>query len=196
MAELIFDESAHKYYIGNVELPSVTDIIRFCGYDRAAKATRGSDPFYRERGAKVHELCFLHDTDGAEHLQIPFGYEGYIQAYSSFRRDYNVRDWLFMELPMGDADLGFAGTPDRVGYIDDCLTIVDLKTGALDPVALSAQLTGYSQIVRKLLNARSITRLIGVQLNKKGEYMAKEVKYDPDLFGACQILFDRCGGSK
>lgn len=180
---LRFIEETHQYFDGDTELPSVTDIVRFCDYDKIKNARSGGDPFYRERGTKVHELCADYDFTGA--LPTGTGVDGYLKAYADFKRDYRVNDWLFVEYQLGDAQIGFAGTLDRVGYIEGRLSILDLKTASnINKVSLQAQLTGYSI----LFNTKEPLALYGLQLKKDGNYTMHEVEPDFELFNACRTL--------
>lgn len=189
---LRFVEETHQYFDGDVELPSVTEIIRFCNFDTVNKARQGNNPFYRDRGTKVHELCQLIDYDGIENVPIGTGLDGYIRAYVNFLRDYNIKSWYAVEKPVGSAENGFAGTIDRIGNIDGKLTILDIKTSPnVNIIALTAQLTGYS-----LLWGSIMTQLMGLQLKKDGSYKVILVDRDYKLFEACQTLHKRIEGNK
>jgi hypothetical protein len=187
---LRFIEETHQYFDGDTELPSVTDIVRFCDYDKIKNARSGGDPFYRERGTKVHELCADYDFTGA--LPTGTGVDGYLKAYADFKRDYRVNDWLFVEYQLGDAQIGFAGTLDRVGYIEGRLSILDLKTASnVNKVILQAQLTGYLLLLQDdttfHISADSV-KLYGLQLKKNGTYTLHEVEPDYELFNACRTI--------
>lgn len=175
---LTFDEEHHKYYDGDIELPSVTTITRFCSYDSING--KGIDPFYRDRGTLIHALCA--DYDFTDELPQGTGVDGYLKAYADFKRDYRPK-WDYIEHMIGSVELGFAGTIDRIGYIDGQLAILDLKTSSkVNLVALTAQLTGYAWLIDKPI------MLYGLQLQKKGDYRLIPVQADYDLFKACQIL--------
>ena len=178
-ATLTFDEDTHKYYDGDVELPSVTHITRFCSYDSVNG--NGSNPYYRERGTKVHELTADYDLTG----EFPegTGLDGYLMAYSHFCRDYRPK-WDYIERQLGSAEKGFAGTADRIGYIDEQLTILDIKTASRpSKLALTAQLTGYAI----LLGSWDI-KLYGLKLSNTGHYQLIPINYDGTLFNACWAL--------
>ena len=179
---LTFDEVNHKYFDGDVELPSVTTITRFCHYDSVNG--NGQNPFYRERGTKIHELCADYDFTGE--LLCGTGVDGYLKAYADFKRDYRIKDWIFVEQMLGSADLGFAGTVDRIGYIDGRLSILDIKSSSnVNLVGLTAQLTGYMA----LYGARA--DLYGLQVKKDGSYRLIPVEADTELWNACQSIHSR-----
>lgn len=196
---LTFDEKQHRYFDGEIELPSVTTITRFCNYD--SLSGKGSDPFYRERGTKVHELCADYDFTG----EFPqgTGLDGYLKAYADFVRDYRPK-WDYIEYMVGSVEKGFAGTIDRMGTIDGRNCILDIKTSSkVNVLALTAQLTGYSELCTagtavtvngdpQLIDPEDLfPRLYGLQLQKKGNYRLIPVEIDRVLFGVCQVLDDK-----
>lgn len=179
---LTFNEKEHRYFDGDIELPSVTTITRFCHHD--SMSWRGQDPFYRERGALVHDLCCDYDFTGE--LPHGTGVDGYLVAYANFKRDWRIKDWLHVEMMLGSAKHGFAGTLDRLGIIDGNLSILDIKTSSkLNILALSAQLTGYRILLGQDVN------LYGLQLKKDGKYMLKEIPFDEELFYCCKTLHEK-----
>ena len=186
---LTFDEEHHKYYDGEIELPSVTIITRFCSYDSING--NGVNPFYRDRGTLVHELCAEYDFTGE--LPKGTGVDGFLKGYADFKRDYQMSDWLFVEYMMGNAEIGFAGTIDRIGYVDGQLAIVDLKTASKpNTLALTAQLTGYLLMFEFSKSIElEMPKLYGLQLQKKGDYKLIPIEPDFELFEACQILHRR-----
>jgi hypothetical protein len=84
--------------------------------------------------------------------------------------------------------LGVAGTLDRLGMVDGCLTIADLKSGAkINKAALTAQVSGYRMLLEELGETADI-KLIGVQLQSSGKYRIIPCEYRPDIFRACLML--------
>ena len=120
-------------------MPSVTTITRFCNYD--SRTAAGADPFIvTEEHSSMK--CALTMT-----LQMNFrqgtGIDGYLKAYADFVRDYRPK-WDYIEYMIGNAEIGFAGTVDRIGKIDGKLVILDIKSSSkVNKTALTAQLTGY-----------------------------------------------------
>ena len=181
---LRLDEAEHKYYDGDIELPSVTTITRFCNYD--SRTAAGTDPFYRDRGTLIHEMCA--DYDFTDELPTGTGIDGYLKAYADFVRDYRPK-WDYIEYMIGNAGIGFAGTVDRIGKIDGKLVILDIKSSSkVNKTALTAQLTGYMLLWNDVPFCEEVQALYGLQLQKKGAYRLVEIEPDYELFEACQIL--------
>lgn len=174
---LTFDPKLHEYRLNGETLPSVTEMIKPCAYN--INNTQPWDNRYKERGTKVHEATML--MDYGEEFFADFEIAGYLQAYGRFLKDYKPQ-WECIEM-MGDAELiGFkyAGTIDRIGYIDGKLCILDIKTGQLHDALLTAQLTAYCEIAKKLLDgAFADFTLYGLKLSKDGTYKLKQ--YNPDF---------------
>lgn len=190
---LTFIEETHEYFDDGVKLPSVTEICKFAHAGAYANAV----PHLREvaamRGTMIHEATVELDINGE--VEVPPELTGYINAYIDFKRDYNIKSWGLFEHPVGSKELGYAGTLDRAGCIDDQITIVDLKTGtSIDKLTLLAQLCGYKRAL-----PGKVDRLMGVQLKKDGKYTVydwqiSDIKVDP--FGLCYELYQMKEGLK
>lgn len=183
---LHFDEATHTYTVDGKRLPSVTEVTRFCAYDY-----RSAQPWLAaataRRGGAVHEACALMDY-GEEPEETP-EIAGYLTAYRRFLKDYRPV-WELIEYPMGDLLLGYAGTLDRFGtFPDDLPVLLDIKTGQLHDAALSAQLTGYLNLLKSLPGRRTVwPKLYALKLSKDGTYDLRQSTPDPDLWNACLRL--------
>lgn len=189
-----FDEATHTYTLGGVELPSVTRIIRYLAVDKANNADPNMALIARERGSIVHEATVVYDYSGEIPDDFPAEYAPYLEAYVQFCRDYHPK-WELIEHQMGNATLGFAGTLDRFGVIDDKLCILDIKTSyKVDIPSLSAQLAAYHDLLlneqfERLENAN--IRHLGLQLMRTGKYRLYETDYEKgcDLFYRCRRIY-------
>lgn len=171
MTRLVFDDETHTYTIDGKEVSSVTQLCRPLTVEIAENAKPWLRDAAAERGTRVHEACADIDFIGnLDDVEIAPDITGYVTAYLNFLRDYRVKSWDAIELPLGCSKLGFAGTIDRVGIINRELSIVDLKTGSrIDKPLLTAQLNGY----RKLWDYNSnkiIKKMYGLKLGKDGDY--------------------------
>lgn len=189
-----FDETTHTYTLDGVELPSVTHIIRYLAVDKANSADPNMALIARERGSAVHEATVMYDYSGEIPDDFPAEYAPYLEAYVQFCRDYHHK-WELIEHQMGNATLGFAGTLDRFGVIDDKWCILDIKTSyKVDIPSLSAQLAAYHDLLlneqfEKLENAN--IRHLGLQLMRTGKYRLYETDYEKgcDLFYSCRRIY-------
>jgi hypothetical protein len=151
MPALIFDPEKHTYKVDGKVLPSVTDICK-------PLVTFGeiSQEVLRQaarRGSQVHEYAELIDYGvEANDLEVEPELVGYVTAYTRFLRDYKP-EWLHIEKPLYSLDLGYAGTLDRFGLIDDEEVIVDIKTSSsanrATRIAWATQLTAYLALLNR-----------------------------------------------
>lgn len=194
MSKVQFDEATHTYALDGVELPSVTHIIRYLAVDKANNADPNMALIARERGSAVHEATVMYDYSGEIPDDFPAEYAPYLEAYVQFVRDYKP-GWELIEHQMGNKTLGFAGTLDRFGVIDNEWCILDIKTSyKVDIPSLSAQLTAYHDLLlneqfERLENAR--IRHLGLQLMRTGKYRLYETDCEKgsDLFYSCRRIY-------
>ena len=124
---LTFDEATHTYTLDGIQLPSVTEVTRFCAYDYKSDRPWLAEAAAR-RGTAVHEACALIDygEDPEETPEIA----GYLKAYRRFLKDWKP-EWKLIECPIADRNMKMAGTMDRFGIIHNAPAILDIKTGKL-----------------------------------------------------------------
>jgi hypothetical protein len=186
-----FDEATHTYTLDGVELPSVTHIIRYLAVDKANNADPNMALIARERGSAVHEATVMYDYSGEIPDDFPVEYAPYLEAYVQFVRDYKP-GWIDIEHVMGSSELGYAGTLDRFGVIDEEQAILDIKTSyKVDVPSLSAQLYAYEALLKseKPALAKTVFNLYGLQLMRTGKY--RLYKCDKYIGGR---LFNHCQG--
>jgi hypothetical protein len=123
--ELTLDAS-HRYWLDGRELISVTTALRRAGLVDAAWFT----PEATLRGTYVHEACALIDDDALGSFDPALS--AYLAAYETFLRDVQP-EWAYIEHRVCDVARGYAGTLDRVGFVQGKWALVDLKTGIDQP---------------------------------------------------------------
>jgi len=143
MAELIFKEDTHEYFLDGVRLPSVSEVkspldtwIRFVNEDTLERA--------RAFGSAVHltvQLFLEGDLDESA-LDAPLA--GCLGAFKSWR-DKEGRDFFdlgtpIIETPIAHPRLRYAGTPDLRW---PGLAIIDLKSRPYDKRSDPVQLAAY-----------------------------------------------------
>ena len=139
-----YDDDVHAYFLvedeNRTEFPSVTQLLKEYGLV--------DDTYYnekaRKRGSDVHIFTARLD-DASNVLTIPEDIQLYINQYLRFLSDVNPQ-WTQIETPLISQKLGFGGTFDRLGYINDKYVLVDIKTGAL-PKWVGLQLTMYARLI-------------------------------------------------
>lgn len=192
---LVFDEAKHEYRLDGVVLPSVTEICKFLAMDVAEGANREARDAAAERGHRVHEACTMHDFEGDE-CEIDGDIVGYVEAYAAFKRDYQIKEWLLYEHPMASLERFYAGTLDRVGYMDGCPTIIDIKSGStVSKLSWAAQLKGYELLLRdemeekqdETFNPWNLRNAI-LKLKNDGKYTLYRDLPNGEIFFKCNEL--------
>ncbi len=134
----------------------------------------------RERGRIVHALCASIDRKELERLPDPLQAEflGYVMAWENAKRDLGLEIQL-IEHRVSDPIRGYAGTLDRTAYWKSRLAIIELKTGAIQPVT-ALQLVAYGNAFQP---SRVFER-IAVQLMPDGRFRVEHyelARYIDDL---------------
>jgi hypothetical protein len=112
-----YDDITHRYFIGDVEVPSVTRILQCAGEVKTA------GPWYtieaRERGSKLHALTVEYDAGRLDEADLDLldGIDplvgGRLRAWIRFRRE-QAPEILESEQQLYDEEYGYAGTTDRI----------------------------------------------------------------------------------
>lgn len=141
---LRFDVAAHRYTVGALELPSVTQILKRVGisrpWDDVPAAVLAEK---RAIGQAAHAAAHYYDEGTLEAGTVDPRVEPYLQAWIDFRENTGFTPVL-LETPLQHSGLLIAGTLDRAGYFAKFadadptdLHTVDLKCG--NPVDAGAQ---------------------------------------------------------
>lgn len=206
MKNLKFFDEGYRYELDGIELPSVSEISRF-----ASREVYGNDISKYvldkacERGTAVHKATEELDKTGK--CEISPEYVEYLNAYVKFRKDFNIKEYTYIEKPLADEKTGYAGTLDRVYVIDEdfakavkkqCKTdisefigqyaIIDLKTSSTVKKQLAQiQLPAYSNLLCSALS--NCADFLGIlHLKKDGKYKLTPYEDDLSLFNACLTL--------
>lgn len=167
MSGFHFDAVAHKYYLGDRLLPSVTEVCRPL-YDFSEIKPEVLQ-YAAERGTAVHLACELHDRGSLDRKSIDPAIAGYVAAWISYRADVDC-EWDIIEQPMHHPRLLYAGTPDRIGTVDGKRAVIDIKTTSVMSPAVGVQLAGYQMMEPvDASKAQNVLR-VAVQLRKDGTY--------------------------
>lgn len=147
--ENYYDEKNHKYYVGGIEKPSVTEISKPISAERLNALQMSLVERARERGKRCHELfeqyLLLGELDAEE---IEAEYFPYVKQFVIWAKTYRPKV-LYTEKKLYGED--FCGTADLICVIDGKLIIVDYKvTSAIDKKSLSVQLEGYYRLCKKI----------------------------------------------
>jgi len=188
MSKFIIDMQARQltmldarfYYADGAFFPSVTTILEAYPKDAAyfkwiKEVGTDADTIRDEagrRGSVVHDLTERYDN-GAEvsllnmdgNLQFKMSewsmFERYVDFVTRFKPDYFMNEQNFVS-----PALGFAGTIDRLAWLDGKLTLIDIKTSNNIHDSYWLQLAAYAALVHVLTSYR-IDQVAILHLNAK-----------------------------
>jgi hypothetical protein len=115
------------------------------------------------RGSEVHRICELADRGTLDEKTIPKDMQGYRSAHRKFMRETGFI-CTHIEFEVKSKHLGVRGRGDRAGLMRGKRTILDFKTGSVNP-ATALQLVLYGH----LLDGEWWER-IAVELRSDGSY--------------------------
>lgn len=181
---LKFYDDKHQYEVDGVIVPSVSEIIRFISrevYGDIEAFNRNVLDNAADRGTRVHKACESLDLTGE--VECDEDILGYVQAYAKFLSKHRVK-WEIIEQPLYNAELNYAGTPDRYGFVDDVRVLADIKTScSVNTRLITAQLNGYDKLMPTVPEM-----LCKLHLRANGTYVYREIKKDDSGFMACLAL--------
>ena len=187
MKKLQFFDTGHRYELGGVEIPSVSEVIRFLSREVYGEINKYILDNAADRGTRVHKATEVLDALGT--VDCDDDIVGYVSAYARFRREHAV-EWDAVELPLAHASGRYAGTIDRRGLLDGNYCTLDIKSSAaVKKTLVKAQLNGYEDMARSN-GLPSASRLYCLQLKPTGKYALYPVAIDNTEFVACLALHE------
>lgn len=187
LAKLTFQEKGHRYSYNGARVPNVTSIVDSLLPFRGAPASLMEEA--RFRGTRVHEITAAIDSGEDPRLsRKDKTFLPYLEAWLLFRSDCRFTP-LAIEERVFHRKHRFAGTLDRIGYINGGLSVVDLKTGALYP-EYALQTAAYKEAANDGRQGEKIQGRWAVQLTDKGTYVLTPYtdKADFSVFLAAMTL--------
>ena len=119
-----FDAADHSYRIGDVRVPSITQLLKMSGHVDDRYYTEES----RQRGTAVHELTKDFDLGALTLPSLDSLHRGYVLGYIAACEAFKPT-WDQIEEPDVHPTFRFGGRPDRVGTVIGLRTICEIKTG-------------------------------------------------------------------
>ena len=168
MSILTFDDASHTYRVGGAVKPSVTQVLgKLSDFSMVPPDVLAAAC---ERGTIVHKLCEYHDLNDLDPESIGEWWK-YLDAWINFCADYKA-EWVHIEQPMFSHRYGYAGTPDRAGFLKGIrYGSVDIKTGKTLHRVCGMQGAAYRQLFAENYGFEWLTaRRATVQLRDDGTY--------------------------
>lgn len=169
VAELELDEASHRYRYRGRPIAGVTEILNSAAIIDATHFTEES----RVRGKHVHEAAHYFDEGDLALESLRPEIQPYVQAYIAFRQETGFYPLLVEQLVhFGNQ---YAGTLDRVGWLNDRVIQIDLKTGGL-PKWAGLQTAAYELALEEMIRdgelrlERFPEARFALQLSNDGRY--------------------------
>lgn len=112
IAKLMFFDSSHTYTVDGEEFPSVSEISRFASREIYGDISQYTLDNACSRGSAVHKATEILDKYST--VECDEDIEPYIRAYVQFRKDFGVKEYDYIEKPIANEELKYAGTIDRI----------------------------------------------------------------------------------
>lgn len=117
MAKLLFFDNTHTYTVDGEEFPSVSEISRFASREIYGDINQYALDNACARGSAIHKTTEILDKYGK--VECDEDIVPYIQAYVQFRKDFGISDYAYIEKPLANEELKYAGTIDRIYTMDE-----------------------------------------------------------------------------
>ncbi len=167
MMELKFNPDIHQYSVGNEILPSITQVLEAEGFIDTAWYTDSG----RDRGTIVHLITHQYDTGELFEDEVAPEYLPYLKAYKKWKEEtgFPVKD---SEVPRHHRTYKYAGTPDKVGEFRKYISVVEVKSGAVEPW-ICLQSAAQAELVKQDYDV-TIVKRYELQLKPDGTYRMNE----------------------
>lgn len=180
---LEFFANTHTYKLDGVDIPSVSEILRFLYREVYEEPDKFLMDQAADRGTRVHAATEELDTKGCTTADPDIS--GYVSAYVQFLKDHEVA-WHAIEHMVSYEDW-YAGTFDRFGRVDGKQMIIDIKTTSSiskkHKVLYGAQLTAYWRAV----NCKEADIAV-LQLKSDGTYKLIPLEKQDEALDSCLKL--------
>lgn len=185
---LQFDEASHRYTWCGQVVPSVTQILAplydWSGVPPAVLQAKA------DIGTRTHLACELDDAGTLDEATVADDIRPYLEGWRKFKAERKVTI-LQSEARVYSPTHRYAGTLDRVIWMDDEEHLIDIKTSATVHPAVGPQTAAYANAAGAPLIKRGF-----VQLLPDGGYRHRELTSGSDwvTFQAC-LLINRFKGN-
>jgi hypothetical protein len=146
-----FDAATHTYTLGGRKLPSVTQVLG--PLEDYSMVPPDLLEAARIRGQHVHEACDLFDRDELDWQSLDLQLVPFVEAWRNFLHESGAVV-IASEVRVVHAQLGYAGSPDKVLSWGKRIVVPDLKATAIVPRTVGAQTAAYAQAYQAMHGCR------------------------------------------
>lgn len=186
MSKLSFLEKSHKYFLDEIPIPSVSEIISPI-YNKIYKGIN-SEVMEKaaDKGTKIHRAIEFkskynlkkYDKDISE----------YIKAYENFRSDNPAWKLLHSEYRTYHKALLYGMTIDEIYETNQGIILCDIKTTSTPHLGVwSVQLSAYKSGYENQWN--KVSETYALKLSKDGSYQLFKLKDRFSVFLSCLEIY-------
>jgi len=188
--ELHFDEDKHLYTLDQqgitLELPSVTQILRFVSQELYAGIPQYNMNHAADRGTRVHAAIEL--SNNFIPVENDEETEPYVFAYEEWEKGYGFKT-IASEYRIYHRTRLYAGTADGIYMDGDDLILIDNKTTSRVLVELTtAQLYGYAEALKSHGVDIKQSYILHLRNNATYDFIPVDTSKGQTMFNACAYL--------
>lgn len=186
ICDLTFKEDTHSYFLRDLPIPSVSEIIRPIYQKVYGKIDENTLNMASERGTRIHRA--IEFSSKYNFCGIDTDISGYIEAYKKFKRKYKNWKLLKSEFQTYHKSLLYGMTLDELYETPQGLVICDIKTTKVSyPNAWSVQLSAYKSGYES--HYKKVSKIMALQLFDDGNYILHELKDNFEIFLSCLQIY-------
>ncbi len=124
MTKFRFDKEKHLYFLDEIEIPSVTQILHAEGLTDYTYCDNSDKAF----GTAGHKVTELWDKGKLDIKTIAKSLIPCLEVWKKFLKDFDIT--IFpgaIEKPIYSSRYLFGTTPDRVGLVNNKVTVIEIK---------------------------------------------------------------------
>jgi hypothetical protein len=138
---------SHTYLLAGKRMPSVTEVLSIV--EAYANVPAHIMEAAADFGRNVHLACDLYDRDELDMTTLDVELKAHVAAYADFLKSSGAIV-IASELRVYHAELGYAGTPDKVMVLNGRVALPDIKCTAVVPHTVGAQTAAYAKAYRQM----------------------------------------------
>lgn len=188
MPELKFNEEKHQYFLDDIPIPSVSEIIKPL-HDKIYKNISESMlEIASDKGTRVHraiEFMAKYNLNKFDEDIV-----GYVDAYKKFRNDNPSWKLLHSEFRTYNKALLYGMTIDEIYQTEKGIVICDLKTTSNTHLgAWSVQVSAYKAGFESQYPKQKVSDTCILQIFKDGKYVFHKLKDSFPVFLSCLEIY-------
>lgn len=182
-----FDKETHEYWLDDLRLPSVTEIISpLAEYYKIPKSLL---EYKQDLGGKFHDAINLYLYDNLDEESLDKALVNPIRGFKEWWAQRNVnslpKERLIIEIPKYHSSLRYAGTPDLI--ITETYQVYDWKLRPFSDILDPLQLSAYHGLTR--VGGATKDKQWVVSFDKEGNYKEHNA-YRKNAWGVFRKLLE------